>query len=108
MFALIRKSDNVIVAFVETTNGYDLAEYTALAVTGDATQLTWDGAQLVQRPPTPSEEVAAAFDSDPRWVALQSATPTQIDNWLTANVTNIAQARAVLRVLLLAIRKLNR
>lgn len=31
---------------------------------------------------------------------LQSATPAQIDTWLTNNVTNLAQARTVLGIIL--------
>jgi len=47
-----------------------------------------------------------ALDSDARWAAVRTATPAQIDTWLTANVTNLTQAREVLRVLILAVRKL--
>lgn len=47
-----------------------------------------------------------ALDADPRWQALRTATPAQINTWLTSNVTTIAQARNVLRVLLLGMRKL--
>lgn len=54
------------------------------------------------------DAIDLAFADDPRWQALQSATPAQIDNWLTANVTTIAQARSVLRLLLLAVRRLTR
>ena len=38
--------------------------------------------------------------------ALLSATPAQVDAYLTANVTTLAQARAVLRALALAVRAL--
>jgi hypothetical protein len=36
--------------------------------------------------------------------ALISATPAQVDTWLTANVTNLAQARDVLKALALGLR----
>lgn len=54
------------------------------------------------------DAVDLAFDADPRWQALQSATPAQIDAWLSSNVTTLAQARAVLRLLLLAVRRIYR
>jgi hypothetical protein len=52
------------------------------------------------------QESESALDADPRWVALQNATPQQVEAWLTANVTTIASARQVLKILLLAVRKL--
>lgn len=57
---------------------------------------------------TVGDAIDMTFEADPRWVALKGATPTQIDNWLTTNVTNITQARTVLRILILAVRKLIR
>jgi len=54
------------------------------------------------------DDLDLAFEADPRWIALKNATSAQIDTWLTSNVTNIAQARTVLKVLLLAIRRVNR
>ena len=51
-------------------------------------------------------ETHATLDGDARWTAVRAATPAQIDAWLTANVTNLAQARDVLKLLLLAVRKL--
>jgi hypothetical protein len=56
---------------------------------------------------TVQSAVEAARDLDPRWAAIKSATPAQIDAWLTANVTNIATARDVLKTLLLAVRVLH-
>ena len=47
-----------------------------------------------------------ALDSDARWAAVRTATPAQIETWLTNNVTNLVQAREVLKVLILAVRKL--
>jgi hypothetical protein len=57
---------------------------------------------------TAGDEIDLAFDSDPRWQALRTATVAEIDTWLTNNVTNIAQARTVLKLLLLAVRRINR
>ena len=37
---------------------------------------------------------------------LMTATPSQIDAWLTGNVTTLAQARTVLSAMLLALRYL--
>jgi hypothetical protein len=55
---------------------------------------------------TVGDEIDMAFDADARWQAVRTATVAQIDTWLTNNVTNITQARAVLRMLILAIRRL--
>lgn len=52
----------------------------------------------------PAEQTA--LEADPRWQALQGATPQQIEDWLTANVTSLASARQVLKILLLAVRQL--
>ncbi len=57
---------------------------------------------------TVGDAIDTAFAADPRWQALQAATPAQIDNWLAANVTTLAQARQVLRMLVLAVRRLAR
>jgi hypothetical protein len=56
---------------------------------------------------TVQSAIDSARDIDPRWAAIKAATPAQIDAWLTANVTNIATARDVLKTLLLAVRSLN-
>lgn len=47
-----------------------------------------------------------ALAADPRWHAIRTATPAQIETWLTANVTNLVQAHEVLKVLILAVRRL--
>jgi hypothetical protein len=54
------------------------------------------------------DAIQVALAADPRWQAMQAATPAQIDNWLAANVTTVAQARQVLRMLILAVRRLAR
>lgn len=67
---------------------------------------SWNGSVFiplppnVDPPPTASQIRAATFiaqaDRADIIARLQTATPAQIDSWLVANVTNLAQARAVL------------
>lgn len=108
MYGLVSKVTNELVAIVERTDGYDLGAYDAFPVAGDPTAVAWDKAtrSIVARAPTPDEETAAALASDPQWQALRHATPAQIDAWLAGNVTSLAQARGVLRFLLLAVQTL--
>ena len=107
MIGLIRKSDGVHVANVESTDGYDLALYDAVALpAGDPTQWAWNGSAFVTRTPTPQEATEAALTDDPRWQAMKNATPVQIDSWLAANVTDLASARRVLKLLILAVQLL--
>jgi len=47
------------------------------------------------------------LNNDSKWQAIQTATPAQIQTWLTNNVTNLTEARDVLKILILAVRKLN-
>lgn len=42
----------------------------------------------------------------PRRFAAENATPAQIEAWLTSNVTDLASARRVLKLLILALRAL--
>lgn len=98
-----------MVCAVYSTDGYDAALYDFVDMPpGDPTQWRWDGSTFVQRDPTPAEETAAALDTDPRWQAMKSASPAQIDTWLTANVTDLASARRVLKILVLAVQALAR
>lgn len=60
------------------------------------------------RPPTAAEETAAALSADPRWQALKTATPAQVESWLAANVTDMASARRVLKILVLAVQTVAR
>lgn len=108
MYALIRKSDNALESIVESTAGYDLALYLVVDVAGDPHSLKWTGAALVPRDPTPAEETDAALEADARWQALKNASPAQIDAWLAGNVTSVAQARQVLKILTLAVQRLAR
>lgn len=67
---------------------------------------TWNGTTfttpLSNPDPTPTpdqlrqQSFVAQSDRADLVTRLQSATPAQIDNWLTNNVTNLTQARAVL------------
>ena len=89
-------------AFVQATGSYtftpaDLGEYTLELV----------GAHKGSVTVTVNSPIESARELDPRWAALKTATPAQIDNWLTANVTNLAQARDVLKTILLALRALH-
>jgi hypothetical protein len=108
MIGLIDKASRDLVAIVNSTDGYDLSLYDTVEVTGDPREVRWNKAteQLVPRPPSPAEETDGALAADPRWQALRGASPAQIDAWLTNNVTNLAQARQVLKFLLLAVQKL--
>ena len=107
MIGLIRKADGVFVCGVDSTDGYDLSLYDAVAMpAGDPTRWAWDGVQFAPRPPTPAEETEAALDADPRWQAMRTAKPAQVDAWLSSNVTDLASARRVLKVLMLAVQRL--
>ena len=107
MLALIRKADSTLAAFVESTAGYDLALYDAVAMpAGDPRDFTWDGAAIVPRQPSAYEETQAGLDADPRWQAMKTATPAQVDTWLTDNVVDLASARRVLKLLILAVQLL--
>lgn len=67
---------------------------------------TWNGTSFVSPPPNvdpppTAEQIRAGTflaqaDRADIIARLQTATPAQIDSWLLANVTNLAQARAVL------------
>jgi hypothetical protein len=49
MKALIRKVDNQLEQFVESTDGYDLSLYSVVDATGDIQKLAWDGTSLIAR-----------------------------------------------------------
>lgn len=106
MFALIR--DGELVAFVESTDGYDLTGVTVREVEGDVRRLRYRGGEFVERDPTPAEETRAALDADTRWRAMREASPEQIEAWLAGNVTDLASARRVLKILILAVQRLAR
>lgn len=105
MIAIINANGDCV-AIVASTAGYDLTGMTLVdPVPEPLRDYVWDkSAQaFVARPPTPSEE----FNADSLWPALRTATPAQIEAWLTNNVTNLAEARRVLKLILLALRALH-
>jgi hypothetical protein len=109
MYALILKADSTLDSFVNSTDGYDLELYDVYELPeGDPGQWAWNGTAIVQRAPTASEETNAALEADPRWQAMKSASPQQVENWLAANVTDLASARRVLKILVLAVQRLAR
>jgi hypothetical protein len=109
MFALILKADSTLDSIVDSTDGYDLELYDVYELPeGDPGQWAWNGTAIVQRPPTASEETAAALEADPRWQAMKSKTPQEVETWLTSNVTDLASARRVLKILILAVQRLAR
>jgi len=110
MKALI-DSNGDVQQIVFSTDGYDLTGMTVIDnVPVPPHEYVWN--KLTQafepRPPTPAEEITLALFSDPRWRALQAATPAQIDAWLAANVTTLARVQDVLKVLLLVARTIRR
>lgn len=110
MIGLIEIASGELVAIVESTSGYDMTLYTTIVIVGDPLSLRWDRAlqQLVPRPPSAAETTQASLDADPRWQAMRTATPAQIEAWLTSNVTDLASARRVLKLLVLAVQILAR
>lgn len=93
-------------AIVASTAGYDLTGLTLVdPVPEPLADYVWDSAQqaFVPRPPSPGED----FEADTLWPALRTATPAQIEAWLASNVTNLAEARRVLKLILLALRALH-
>lgn len=106
MFALIR--DGQLQAIVESTDGYDLTGITVREVSGDVRKLRLVAGEFVERAPTPAEQTRTALDADTRWQAMKAASPEQIESWLTSNVNDLASARRVLKVLILAVQKLAR
>jgi hypothetical protein len=103
MKALIRKVDNQLEQFVESTDGYDLSLYSVVDATGDIQKLAWDGTSLIARALTRAEQTQEALKADRIWTQLETATPAQVETWLDTNVTNLKQARSVLKFLLLAV-----
>jgi len=104
-------SNGQLVAIVASIAGVDM---TGLRIVDPVPEpiidYVWDtGSQVfVTRPPTAHEQTQADLDADPRWQSMRTATPAQVDNWLTANVTDLASARRVLKLLILAVQLLAR
>ena len=106
MIGLVDKTTRQCVALVSDPIAYDLAQYDQVpGPAGDPTSWRWDVTTetWVVRPPTPAEGTAADLDTDPRWQALREASPAQVEAWLSANVTDLASARRVLKILALGL-----
>lgn len=94
---------------VYSAAGLDLAGCTIVDPVPEPTyQYRWDvSAQaFVLRPPTAAENAQIELHADLLWSTLRNASAQQIDAWLAANVTNLAGALRVLKLLLLALRAL--
>lgn len=115
-FIVVRLADNVIVnAVMLEADWQDSSSSNYWPIPGDHILIphdlagvgwTWNGnawqppAAPPDPPPSAEQLRAATFVAQADRVdlisRLQTATPAQIDAWLTANVTNLAQARTVL------------
>jgi hypothetical protein len=103
--ALIDEATNELVGIVISTSGIDLTGLRIVEpVPRPPHDYRWNPvtSEFDPRPPNAAEDLKG----DPFWTALRDATPRQIDNWLTGNVTNLAEARRVLKLILLALRAL--
>jgi hypothetical protein len=107
MFALLNTATNQVDYIVNSTDGYDLTGYTVMDAPDNPGDFVWNGSQFVARPLTMPELDAADLDADTRWQAMLTATPAQIETWLGNNVTSLADARRVLKFLIVALRRLH-
>ena len=111
MYAIVDKTSRECLCFSHSTNGYDPADYDFRALpTGDPQAWAWDVAtdDFIPRPLTLREKTDAALATDSRWQTIKSATPSEIEAWLNANVTDLASARVVMKILVMAVQKLAR
>lgn len=106
MLALILSGE--CIAIVDSTDGHDLTGVTVIDAPENPEEWRYVGGAWVARPKSLPEQDDEALSADARWAAIISATPAQIDNWLDANVTDLASVRRVLRVLILVARKRTR
>lgn len=106
MIALIK--DGECIAIVHSTDGHDLDGVTVIDAPENPTEWRYQAGAWVPRPLTEVEQDEETLAGDGRWNAVRNATPAQIEAWLAANVTSLADARAVLKTLILAARKLER
>ena len=105
MKALIDEATNELRGIVASTAGIDLTGLRVVEpVPRPPHEYVWNAvtSQFDPRPPNAAEDLKG----DPFWTALRDATPQQIENWLGNNVTNLAEARRVLKLILLALRAL--
>lgn len=113
-FAVINPQ-NVVVNIVVADPGYTSPDGLR-TIASDAAKIgdVFDGTNFISPPPLPiTPQMQAIVDAAAAVVArratmdaeadqsdllqrLRTATPAQIDTWLTNNVTNLAQARTVL------------
>lgn len=106
MIALIKNGE--CIAIVDSTDGHDLTGVTVIDAPENPAEWRYQAGQWQPRPLTDAEKDEQELAVDSRWNAVKSANPAQIDAWLAAHVTTLADARAVLKTLLLAVRKLER
>lgn len=108
MIGLIDKDTRELVAVVYSVEGYDLSQFDQIAVDVDPREYIWDIAaeSLVPRPATTGERADEDLRGSQRWQAIKTATPSQIRNWIDANVQNLSDAREVLALLVLAVQSL--
>ena len=111
MYAIVDRVSRECLCFSYSTDGYDPADYDFRELpTADFMAWAWDVAtdDFIPRPLTPREVTDAALEADSRWQAIKTATPDDIEAWLSANVTDLASARRVLKILVMAVQKLAR
>lgn len=105
MKALIDEATNELRGIVVSTAGIDLTGLRVVEpVPRPPHDYVWNPAtsEFDPRPPNAAEDLRG----DPFWTKLRDATPAQIDNWLTNNVTSLADARRLFKLILLALRAL--
>lgn len=110
MKALVNE-DGELVSVVSDTLRQNLAGLTVVDnVPEPVHNYQWSKAtqRFVPRPPTDNEETDAALEADDHWQALKGASPAQIDDYLMSNAANPAQARQVLKIIILAVQRLAR
>jgi len=109
MITLIDKITREAVGLVESTQGHDMSALEiGPEIPGRPDEWVWDvpSESWVPRPPAVRERAGSALAADTRWQALQQATPEQVETWLASNVTDLASARRVLKILVMAVQRL--
>lgn len=71
------------------------------AIGGQPTQAEVDA--LLTPPPTQDEIDTTAAKAYAKLNALKNMTPAQVDAWVTANVTNLAQAQDAIKTLAIGV-----
>ena len=57
---------------------------------------------------TKEADARAELNASALWAQLEGATPAQIRNWMSNNVTSLTEAHEVLTLILLALRALHK